>query len=65
METQCSSTVNNFYYHSKSKKFSQLGDFPGGPVGKILNAGDMGSIPGQGTKIPHALHGAAKKYNKF
>ena len=31
------------------------GDFLGGPVAKNLpsNAGDMGSIPGQGTKIPH------------
>ena len=31
-------------------------DFPGGPVVKNLlsNAGDTGSIPGQGTKIPHA-----------
>ena len=31
-------------------------DFPGGPVVKNppSNAGDMGSIPGQGTKIPHA-----------
>ena len=33
-----------------------LGDFPGGPVVKnpSSNAGDAGSIPGQGTKIPHA-----------
>ena len=32
-------------------------DFPGGPVAKNLlsNAGDTGSIPGQGTKIPHAV----------
>ena len=32
-------------------------DFSGGPVIKNLplNAGDLGSIPGQGTKIPHAL----------
>ena len=32
------------------------GDFPGEPVVKNLpsNAGDVGSIPGQGTKIPHA-----------
>ena len=32
------------------------GDFPGGPVVKNLpsNAGDAGSIPGQGTNIPHA-----------
>ena len=31
-------------------------DFPGDPVIKNLpsNAGDMGSIPGQETKIPHA-----------
>ena len=30
-------------------------DFPGGPVVKNppYNAGDAGSIPGQGTKIPH------------
>ena len=34
-----------------------FGDFPGGPVVKNphSNAGDMGSIPGQGTKIPHAV----------
>ena len=32
-------------------------DFPGGPVVKNppSNAGDVGSIPGRGTKIPHAL----------
>ena len=31
-------------------------DFPGGPVVENLpcNAGDVGSIPGQGTKISHA-----------
>ena len=31
-------------------------DFPGGPVVKTSpsNAGDTGSIPGQGAKIPHA-----------
>ena len=31
-------------------------DIPGGPVVKNLtsSAGDMGSIPGRGTKIPHA-----------
>jgi len=34
-----------------------LQDFPGGPVVKNppTNAGDTGSIPGQGTKIPHAV----------
>ena len=32
------------------------GDFPGGPVVKNLpcKAGDTGSIPGWGSKIPHA-----------
>ena len=37
-------------------KKSVSGDFPGGPVVKNppYNAGDTGSIPGQGTKIPHA-----------
>ena len=31
-------------------------DFPGGPVVQKLpsDAGGVGSIPGQGTKIPHA-----------
>ena len=31
-------------------------DFPGGPVVKNppSNAGDVGSIPGRGTKIPRA-----------
>ena len=33
-----------------------VGDFTGGPVVKnqSCNAADAGSIPGQGTKIPHA-----------
>ena len=32
-------------------------DFPGGPVVKNppSNAGDVGSTPGGGTKIPHAM----------
>ena len=32
-------------------------DFPGGRVVKNppCNAGDVGLIPGQGTKIPHAV----------
>ena len=36
---------------------SSLGDFPGGPVVKNppYSAGDMSSIPGQGTKIPLAM----------
>ena len=38
------------------------GDFPGGPVVKNLpcNAGDVISVPGQGSKIPHAVCGSRK-----
>ena len=37
-------------------KVCTLGDFPDGPVVKTSpsNAGGVGSIPGQGAKIPHA-----------
>ena len=37
--------------------FINIWDFPGAPVVKNLpcNAGDGGSIPGEGTKIPHGL----------
>ena len=39
-----------------SSKETLLGDFPGGPAVKnpSANVRDEGSIPGQGTKIPHA-----------
>ena len=38
-------------------KTDQVRDFPGGPVVKNLpaSAGDTGSSPGLGTKIPHAV----------
>ena len=40
--------------NTNSKRY--VWDFPGGPVVKNppSNAGDMGLIPGRGTKIPHA-----------
>ena len=43
-------------FHSTKKKKIHCRDFPGGPVVKNppSSAGDAGSIPGQGTKIPHA-----------
>ena len=39
------------------KKYLETWDFPGGPVIKNTpySAGDTGSIPCQGTKIPHAV----------
>ena len=42
---------------SNALSFHQSRDLPGGPVVKNppANAGDTGSIPGPGTKIPHAL----------
>ena len=38
-------------------------DFPGSPVVKtsLLNAGSVGSIPGQGAKITHALRPKGKQ----
>ena len=52
-------TGREFGDDSKEMKTNQIqneGDFLVGPVVKIppSNAGDTGSIPGQGTKIPHA-----------
>ena len=46
-------TMGNSMEVSQNTKNS---DFPGGPVVKNppSNVGDTGSIPGQGTKIPHA-----------
>ena len=48
-----------------------VGDFPGGPVVKTphfqcRDAGGLGSIPVQGTKIPHAAQsqGRGKKMKK-
>ena len=41
--------------------------FPDGPVVKnqLVIAGDMGSIPGQGTEIPHADVPQLLCYNKM
>ena len=55
-EVQCISGMMGWFNIQKSIK----GDSPGGPVVKNLpsNAGDLGSIPGQGTRI-HMLDDAA------
>ena len=49
---------SNSAYAARKQKPSenQSGDFPGGLVVNNLpcNTGDVGSIPGWGTKIPHA-----------
>ena len=39
------------------QRTKQSQDFPGGPMVKNLpcNAEDVGSIPGWGTRIPHAV----------
>ena len=41
----------------KLGKNLQVGDFPSGPVVKnpSCNAGDIGSVPGKGTNIPHVV----------
>ena len=50
------SRVNSSHRVGSSKE-TLLGDFPGGPAVKnpSANVRDEGSIPGQGTKIPHAM----------
>ena len=47
-------TILNEYVHNRTLK-NMKWHFPGGPVVKNppSNAGDTGSIPGWGTKIPH------------
>ena len=49
-------TYNLSLSHQLCRKSSN-GDFPGGPVVMNLpcNAGNGGSIPGRGTKIPRAV----------
>ena len=47
----------------KSLCYMQLWDFPGGPVveNPSCNAGDIGSIPDGGTKIPHVAGQATRE----
>ena len=42
-------------------------EFPGGPVVKNppSNTGDVGSIPGQGTKIPRAVPHSQKEKKRI
>ena len=49
-------TQNTKQQNKQTNKKMILRDFPCGPVVKNLpyNAGDLGSIPGQGAKIPRA-----------
>ena len=45
-----------FVFHPYRDTTDLSGDFPGGPMVRNppSNAGDAGSIPGRGTRIPHA-----------
>ena len=59
MERSFSMTIN--VHHSKT----MVRNFPGGSVVKTSpsNAGGMGSMPGWGAKIPHALGPKKNKTN--
>ena len=51
------------------KKKKKTREFPGGPVVRTLHvrcriAGDTGLIPGQGTKIPHAMQHSQNNNSK-
>ena len=54
--SQCNEVSRRIKRHEDWKERSKPQDFPGGPVVKNppCNAGDVGSIPSQGTEIPHA-----------
>ena len=56
-ERSCDLYLSFFLYKNWTR------DCPGGPAVEHLpcNAGDEGSIPGRGTKTPHAMQGVAKK----
>jgi len=45
-------------------KNTEAEDFPGGPVDSASTAEGTGSIPGWGTKIPHASQCGQTKQNK-
>ena len=49
--------LNGYEFEQTPKEREKDREIPSGPVVKSLpfNAGDMGSIPGQRSKIPHAL----------
>ena len=55
-EKNKSDYLSHKIFFKKLNKKSINRDFPGGPVVKNLpsNAGDTGSIPGRGAKIPRA-----------
>ena len=50
------------WINGRALKIVVWGDFPSGPVVKALpcHAEDEGSIPGQGTKFPHATQSSKK-----
>ena len=56
--------IHTYFWNLKANR-----DFPGGPVVKKLpssNAGDVGSISGRGTEIPHAvIKTRLSQINKF
>ena len=55
--------VCKLYLKKADSKIKKVRGFPGGPVVKNLpcNAGDTGSIPGWGTKIPHSEEATAHR----
>ena len=56
LNTKHSQNCNGFH-HTIILKRKDVCDFPGGPVvgTSPFTGGGVGSIPGQGAKIPHAL----------
>ena len=57
MDESVKEWMNESLLKNVDRYMEEWRELPGGPVVKNLpsNAGDVGSIPDQGTKIPHAL----------
>ena len=61
------STIEPFPIVIQNSSSNLAGTFPGGPAVKNppCNAGNMGSIPGRGTKIPHAVEQTKPKHHNY
>ena len=57
--------MNECLLENVDRYMEEWREFPGGPVVKNLpsNAGDVGSIPGQGIKTPHGKGKQATGHN--
>ena len=55
------------FLETEYNKYPKQSGLPGGPVVNNLpcNAGDTGSVPGQGTETPHGVGGGGWKPSNY